>query len=82
MSYHFAEPGRSEIGSKVSLKELASTTNYFPIVQVFFFKAQWRSGKVNINSDKLEDYAWVTKKEMQEFVSKDFYKAIEPVLLD
>lgn len=81
MSYHLAEPGRSEVGSKVSLKE-QSTTNYFPIAQVFFFKAQWKGGKVKINSDKLEDYAWVTKGEMKEFVSKDFYKAIEPVLLD
>lgn len=52
------------------------------IIQVFFFKAQWKGGKVNINANKLEDYAWVTKEEMKEFVSKDFYKAIEPVLLD
>ena len=51
-------------------------------MQVFFFKAQWRGGKVNIKSDKVEDYAWVTKEEMKEFVSGNFYKAIEPVLLD
>ena len=51
-------------------------------MQVFFFKAQWRGGEININHDELEDYAWVTKEEMREFVSKDFYKAIEPVLLD
>lgn len=50
-------------------------------MQVFFFKAQWKDGKININPNKLEDYAWVTKEEMKDFVSKDFYKAIEPVLL-
>lgn len=51
-------------------------------MQVFFFKAQLKGGKIKINPDKLEDYAWVTKEEMKEFVSKDFYKAVEPVLLD
>jgi len=48
---------------------------------VFFFKAQWTGGEVQI-SEELDDYAWVTKDEMKQFVTPEFYKAVSPILLE
>ena len=51
-------------------------------LQVFFFKAQYVSGSVKLNLKELEQYVWVTKEEMKQYVSNDYYNAIAPALMD
>ena len=48
--------------------------------QVFFLKANYIGGDIQLNKKELEDYMWVTKKEMKDYVSEDFYSTISPVL--
>lgn len=50
--------------------------------KVFFFKAQYVSGSVKLNLKELEQYVWVTKEEMKQYVSNDYYNAIAPALMD
>ena len=40
------------------------------------------SGEVEINKEELEDYAWVTKEEMRNYVSQDYYSAISQALAE
>ena len=52
-------------------------------VQVFFLKAQYRGGGVSVNeSQGLEDHMWLTKEEMKEYLSDDYYQSIASSLID
>lgn len=56
--------------------------HYNSFLQVFFFKAQFISGEVILNKNELEDYVWVTKQEMKDYVSLNYYNVISPALLE
>lgn len=49
-------------------------------MQVFFMKALYQSGSLELDGKELVDYAWVTKEEMKDYVSQEYYKAVEPIL--
>ena len=39
-------------------------------------------GDVELASKELEDYMWVTREEMQGYVSEQYYQAIRPILTE
>lgn len=43
---------------------------------MFFFKAFYASGQVEVNREELEDYAWVTKEELKDYLSPEYYSAV------
>ena len=45
-------------------------------------KTQYLSGNLLFDTKRIETYAWVTKDEMKDYVSSDYFKAISPVLLE
>ena len=47
---------------------------------MFFFKAYYESGLVEVNNEELDDFAWVTKEEMKEYVSSDYYRTVAKFL--
>lgn len=52
-------------------------------MQVFFLKAQYRGGGVSVNEEQgLEDHVWLTKKELKEYVSDNYYDSIVSSLID
>ena len=51
-------------------------------VQVFFLKAMYRGGEVEVDNKELVDHVWVTKEEMRDYVSPDYYTTLAPILLD
>ena len=50
-------------------------------VKVFFLKAQLAGGSVSVDGRELEDHLWLTKEEMKDYVSQDYYKAVAPMLM-
>lgn len=40
------------------------------------------NGEVKLNGQELEDHAWVTKEEMKNYVSEQYYQAIRPILAE
>lgn len=50
--------------------------------QVFFLKANYVGGELKLNKDELVDYIWVTKNEMKNYVSQEFYNTLSVVLPD
>ncbi|RUS32360.1 39S mitochondrial ribosomal protein L46-domain-containing protein [Jimgerdemannia flammicorona] len=48
--------------------------------RVFFMKAHIFAGQVRPDNDEVVDYAWVTKQELKEYVSPDYYKAVKDML--
>lgn len=40
------------------------------------------SGDVELDSEELEDYIWVTREEMQSYVSEHYYQAVRPILTE
>ena len=51
-------------------------------VQVFFLKAMYRGGEIEVDNKELVDHVWVTKEEMKDYVSPDYYTTLAPILLD
>ena len=49
---------------------------------MFFLKVQFQGGQVKVNNQELEDFAWVTKDEMNDYVTPEYYAAVAPTLLD
>ena len=45
-------------------------------------KAIYQSGVLQLDNDELVDHMWVTKEEMGEYVSQDYYRAVKPILLE
>lgn len=54
----------------------------FEHFQVFFVKAMYRDGEVEVDNKELVDHMWVTKEELRDRVSPDYYTALAPILLD
>lgn len=42
---------------------------------MFFMKAHIFAGQVQVDNEEIVDFAWVTKQEMENFVSKQYYAA-------
>ena len=40
------------------------------------------SGEVKLNEKELVDYLWVTKEEMKDYVSQEYYDAIQKILIE
>ena len=52
-------------------------------VQVFFLKAQYRGGEIQlVQQGRLIDYVWLTKNEMKDYVSVDYFNAVASTLID
>ena len=51
-------------------------------MQVFFLKAMYRGGEVEVDNEELVDHMWVTKEELKDYVSPDYFTAIAPILLE
>lgn len=62
--------------------ELRAKYDHYDRTKVFFFKALYISGTVTLNSSELVDYLWVTKQEMKEYFSPEFYDNVEELLRD
>lgn len=43
-------------------------------------KTQYLSGDLLLDTDRFESHLWLTKDEMKDYVSSDYFKAISPVL--
>lgn len=43
--------------------------------QVFFYKACFLGGTINLGTE-YQDYAWVTREEMKDFVNPEYYKTV------
>ncbi|KAF9116828.1 54S ribosomal protein L17 mitochondrial [Mortierella sp. AM989] len=50
--------------------------------KVFFMKAHIFSGQVQLDNKEVIDFAWVTKQEMKDYVSPDYYEAVKDMLSD
>ena len=49
---------------------------------MFFLKAFYQSGSLKLDEKEVVDYVWVTKEEMKDYVSLDYYQAVKPILTD
>ncbi|GBC04495.1 hypothetical protein RclHR1_00570051 [Rhizophagus clarus] len=47
---------------------------------VFFMKAHIFAGQVQVDQKEIVDFAWVTKQELKEFVSSNYYHAVKDML--
>ncbi|KAF8939779.1 54S ribosomal protein L17 mitochondrial [Dissophora ornata] len=50
--------------------------------KVFFMKAHIFAGQVQVDNKEIVDFAWVTKQEMKDYVSEDYYAVIKDMLSD
>lgn len=50
--------------------------------RVYFMKGHIFAGQVKPDQKEIVDFAWVTKEEMKEYVSKDYYEAVKDMLSD
>ncbi|KAF9975151.1 54S ribosomal protein L17 mitochondrial [Actinomortierella ambigua] len=50
--------------------------------KVFFMKAHIFAGQVQVDNKEIVDYAWVTKQEMKDYVSAEYYEAVKDMLSD
>ncbi|RUS31697.1 39S mitochondrial ribosomal protein L46-domain-containing protein [Jimgerdemannia flammicorona] len=48
--------------------------------RVFSMKAHIFAGQVRPDNDEVVDFAWVTKQELKEYVTPDYYKAVKDML--
>ena len=85
-SYHHSHPCPSGIiGSKVQ----ADTCTTLPVMmcrllQVFFLKTQYRGGGVCVSREqgRLLDYVWLTKKEMKDYVTDEYFRSLGSALIN
>ena len=78
---------RSHSYQSFNVKGIATGVVCYQILllfKVFFLKAQCngRSAEVNLDGKELEDYVWVTKEEMKDYVSQEYYAAVAPILMN
>ncbi|KAF9425366.1 54S ribosomal protein L17 mitochondrial [Podila epigama] len=50
--------------------------------KVFFMKAHIFAGQAKVDNKEIVDFAWVTKQEMKDYVSKEYYEAVKDMLSD
>ncbi|EDV25920.1 uncharacterized protein TRIADDRAFT_55493 [Trichoplax adhaerens] len=48
--------------------------------KVFFYKTFYNEGQIVLNTEELEDYAWVTGQEMQDYVTPEYYRFLSKFL--
>ncbi|KAG0370669.1 39S mitochondrial ribosomal protein L46-domain-containing protein [Gamsiella multidivaricata] len=51
-------------------------------IKVFFMKAHIFAGQVQVDNKEIVDFAWVTKQEMKDYVSSEYYEAVKDMLSD
>lgn len=51
-------------------------------VKLFFYHAVHAHGNVALRDKSVTDHAWLTKAELKGVLHPDYFKAVEPVLLD
>ncbi|KAF9173387.1 54S ribosomal protein L17 mitochondrial [Mortierella sp. AD011] len=56
--------------------------NTVKATKVFFMKAHIFAGQVQVDNKEIVDFAWVTKEEMKDYVSPDYYEAVKDMLSD
>jgi len=44
--------------------------------QIFFYKAIYLDGEINLNKNELVDYQWVTRRELREYLDPTFYEYV------
>lgn len=49
---------------------------------VFFFKAHIMAGQGRVDGKLVEDFAWLTKEEIREKVSKNYWAVVSDLLSD
>jgi large subunit ribosomal protein L46 len=50
--------------------------------QVFFYKAYFIDGEIELDQKEVVDYAWVTREELQKYLSPDLFDQVKKFLLD
>ena len=60
----------------ISCSWLSEYFLHLSLFQVFFFKAQYKTGDIEL-SGEYSDHVWVTKEEMETYVDPDFYKVVK-----
>ncbi|KAG0379287.1 54S ribosomal protein L17 mitochondrial [Mortierella sp. AD032] len=50
--------------------------------KVFFMKAHIFAGQVEVDNKEIMDFAWVTKQEMKDYVTPEYYEAVQDMLSD
>ncbi|KAG0225232.1 54S ribosomal protein L17 mitochondrial [Actinomortierella wolfii] len=50
--------------------------------KVFFMKAHIFAGQVQVDNKEIVDFAWVTKQELKDYVSAEYYEAVKDMLSD
>ncbi|XP_046560193.1 39S ribosomal protein L46, mitochondrial-like isoform X1 [Haliotis rubra] len=51
-------------------------------VKLFFFKAAYKTGSVNVDEDSTEDFLWVTKRELRDYLHPSYYSSVKSFILD
>jgi hypothetical protein len=68
-------------GCKVSQTKLRDEHLFTPL-QTFIFKAHILAGQVNPSAASLADFAWLTKREVKQAVTPDYWTNIQDILSD
>lgn len=50
------------------------------MMQVFFYHAEYLGGEVVLDGKELDDFAWVTRDELQEYFSPELYNYVRDML--
>jgi large subunit ribosomal protein L46 len=48
--------------------------------KVFYYVANYMDGEIELNSEELVDYAWVTREEVAEYIDPALYKYVNQIL--
>lgn len=70
--------GFAPIGYVKYLHESAGSE--FDGTKVFFYKSQFLDGEVQLNGDKAEDYLWVTREELAEYLDPEIAEYVTKIV--
>ncbi|KAF9914436.1 54S ribosomal protein L17 mitochondrial [Lobosporangium transversale] len=70
--YEYSHPKGTTSATSIPLKG----------TKVFFMKAHIFAGQVQVDNQEIVDFAWVTKEEMKDYVSAEYYQAVKDMLSD
>ncbi|KAF9264949.1 60S ribosomal protein L17 [Marasmius fiardii PR-910] len=73
---------RNPIGMYKSEAKLPANGTQLPEEVSFFFKAHIMAGQVHPNKEKIKDFAWLTKQEIEPLVSKHYWEGVKDMLSD
>eukprot|EP01132_Coremiostelium_polycephalum_P008060 gene8060-9915_t len=51
-------------------------------IKEFFFRSHYFGGNLKMNDKIVKDYLWVSKDEMKEYFSKEYYDQVHPLIFD